>query len=57
VYSFEKDTNPKDNAVLYAISSNTGVKGTMVDTNQPDAENMSVDIAKKFRNHAAGLNQ
>jgi hypothetical protein len=57
VYSFEKDTNPKDNAVLYAISSNTGVKGTMVDTNGPDAENMSVDIARKFRNHAAGLNQ
>jgi len=57
VYRFEEDSNPGDNAVLYAISSNTGVKGTMVDANGPYAENMSFDIANKLRNHAAGLNQ
>ena len=31
VYRFEGSSNPGDNAVLYAISSSTGVKGTIVD--------------------------
>jgi hypothetical protein len=31
VYRFEGDCNPEDGAVVYAITSNTGVKGTLVD--------------------------
>lgn len=31
VYRFEENTNPDNNLVLFAISSSTGVKGTLVD--------------------------
>jgi hypothetical protein len=31
VYRFEADSNPSDNAVVYALTSPTGVKGTIVD--------------------------
>lgn len=31
VHRFEGDSNPDDNAVVYALTSNTGVKGTIVD--------------------------
>ena len=31
VYRFEGDSNPDDNSIVYAISSTTGVKGTLVD--------------------------
>jgi hypothetical protein len=30
-YLFEEDSNPDNNAVVYAISSSAGVKGTIVD--------------------------
>jgi hypothetical protein len=29
VYRFESDSNPDDNAVIYALTSDTGVKGTI----------------------------
>jgi hypothetical protein len=31
VYRFEGDPNPEDNAMVYAFTSPTGVKGTIVD--------------------------
>lgn len=31
VYHFKGDNNPGDNAVVYALTSPTGVKGTIVD--------------------------
>lgn len=31
IHRFEDNSNPKDNTVLYAISSSTGVRGTLVD--------------------------
>ncbi len=31
VYRFEGDSNPVDNAIVYAFTSPTGVKGTVVD--------------------------
>jgi hypothetical protein len=51
VYRFEEDLNPDDNAVVYAISSSTGVKGTIVDGFGASAGNISFDIAKKLQYH------
>jgi hypothetical protein len=36
VYRFEGGSNPADNAVVYAFTSPTGVKGTIVDGEEPD---------------------
>ena len=33
VYRFEVDSNPADNTIVYAFTSPTGVKGTVVDGN------------------------
>ena len=49
IHRFEDGSTPDDNAVVYAISSATGVKGTLVDAYGPYAENMSFDIAKKIQ--------
>ena len=49
VYRFEGDSNPDDNAVLYAISSSTGVKGTLVDGYGPYSDNLSFDMAQKLK--------
>jgi len=50
-YRFEEDSNPEDNAVLYAISSSTGVKGTLVDGYGAYAEHMNFEMAKKLSAH------
>ena len=34
VYRFEGDSSHKDNSVVYALTSNTGVRGTIVDTSR-----------------------
>lgn len=51
VYRFEGDSTPDDSAVLYAISSSTGVKGTLVDGYGAYSENLSFEMAKKLQNH------
>lgn len=48
VYRFEGDSNPDDSAVLYAITSNTGVKGTLVDGYGAYSENLSFEMAQKL---------
>lgn len=48
-YRFEGNSNPDDNAVLYAISSAAGVKGTLVDAYGAYAENMDFEMAQKLR--------
>ena len=53
VYRFEGDSNPDDNTILYAISSTTGVKGTLVDSFGAYAENLSFEMAKKLQAHHA----
>jgi hypothetical protein len=53
VYRFEGDSSPDDNAVLYAISSSTGVKGTLVDGYGAYSENLSFEMAKKLQDHPA----
>jgi hypothetical protein len=49
VYRFEGDSSPDDNAVVYAISSSTGVRGTLVDSYGAYSDHMSFDMAKKLK--------
>src|SRR5262245_7945049 len=49
-YRFEKEPNPDNNSVVYAISSSTGVKGTLVDSYGAYAD-LSPDMAKKLQQH------
>jgi len=49
VYRFEGDSNPDDSAVVYAISSADGVKGTLVDSYGPYAEHLSFEMAQKLK--------
>jgi hypothetical protein len=53
VYRFEANSNPDDNAALYAITSSTGVKGTLVDGYGAYSEHLNFDMAKKLQNHPA----
>jgi len=52
VYRFEENSNPEDNAVIYAISSSTGIKGTIVDGSGVSSGNISFEMAKKLQYHA-----
>ena len=52
-YRFDGDSSPDDNAVLYAITSSTGLKGTLVDSYGTYAGNMDFEMVKKLQgNHA-----
>jgi hypothetical protein len=53
VYRFQGDSSPDDNAVVYALTSNTGVKGTIVDGHGAFSGNISFDMIEKLRNHPA----
>lgn len=53
VYRFEGDSNPDDSAVIYALTSPTGVKGIIVDGYGASSENISFELAKKLQNHLA----
>ncbi|HEY5822786.1 MAG TPA: phosphoribosylpyrophosphate synthetase [Cyclobacteriaceae bacterium] len=48
IYRFEANSNPDDNSVLYAISSYTGIKGTLVDAYGVYAESMNFRIAQEL---------
>jgi len=52
VYHFEGDSNPDDNATLYAITSSTGVKGMLVDGYGAYNGSLSFEMAKKLQYHA-----
>ena len=51
VYRFKEDSNPDDNVVVYAISSSTGVKGTIVDGPGASPGDISFEMAKKLQYH------
>lgn len=42
VYRFDADKDPANNAVIYAVSYSTGVKGTIVDQNFTDSCQLSI---------------
>ncbi len=47
-YRFEGDTDPSDEAVIYAIESANGIRGILVSGYGVSAEGMSADMAKKL---------
>lgn len=49
VYRFEGNSNPDDNAVLFALTSPTGVKGTIVDGYGSSNDKLSFEIARKLK--------
>ena len=44
VYRFEGDSDPEDTIVVYALTSPTGVKGTIVDDCKVSTANSSLEI-------------
>jgi hypothetical protein len=51
VYRFEGNSDPADEAVVYAIESKTGDKGILVSGYGISADAMSSDMAKKLSIH------
>tara|TARA_R110002049_G_scaffold125135_2_gene280766 strand:- start:4222 stop:4515 length:294 start_codon:yes stop_codon:yes gene_type:complete len=49
MYRFEGMSSTDDNSILYAISSQNGIKGTLVDAYGVYAENISEEMRKKLR--------
>lgn len=49
VYRFEDDSTPDDSSVLYAISSITGLKGTLVDSYGVYSDSLSFEMAQKLK--------
>jgi hypothetical protein len=53
VYRFEADSDPDSNAVVYAISSAAGIKGTVLDGLGASAGHFSFEMAGKLQFHLA----
>ena len=51
VYRFEGDSDPADEAVVYAVEGKNGEKGVLVSGYGPSAESVSGEIAKKLSMH------
>jgi hypothetical protein len=51
VYRFEGASDPADEAVVYAIESNNGMKGVLVNGYGISADVMSSEMAKKLSLH------
>ena len=51
VYRFEGDSDPADEAVVYAVEGKNGEKGVLVSGYGPSAESVSSEIAKKLSMH------
>ncbi|RYZ55533.1 MAG: phosphoribosylpyrophosphate synthetase [Sphingobacteriales bacterium] len=48
-FRFEGASNPDDSAIVYAISSKDGVKGTMMDAYGVYADSLTTDMINKLR--------
>lgn len=51
VYRFEGDSDPSDEAIVYAIQSNTGFKGTLVNGYGISADTLNSEMAQKLSFH------
>lgn len=51
VYRFEGNSDPADAAVVYGISSNTGLKGILVNGFGVSADPLSAEMARKLSMH------
>lgn len=47
-YRFEGKTNPDDSSIIYAIASDEGVKGILIDAYGVYAENMTPELAARL---------
>jgi len=48
MHRFEGNTDPSDEAIVYAIKSNNGIKGMLVSGYGISAEGISAEMAKKL---------
>src|SRR6185436_16648709 len=48
VYRFEGNSDPADEAVVYAIASHNGLKGVLVNGYGPTADGMTAEMAQKL---------
>ena len=51
VHRYEGNSDPADEAVVYAIESNKGHKGVLVNGYGPSSETMGSEMAKKLHIH------
>ncbi|MGC4034421.1 MAG: hypothetical protein QM764_00570 [Chitinophagaceae bacterium] len=51
VYRFEGNSDPADEAIVYAIEGNNGDKGILVNGYGPSSNVVSADLAKKLSIH------
>ena len=51
VYRYEGNSDPADEAVVYAIEGKNGQKGVLVSGFGPTSETMSLEMAKKLSMH------
>ena len=51
VYRFEGDSDPSDEAIVYAIESVNGMKGVMVNGYGISADAMTTEMARKLNMH------
>lgn len=51
VYRFEGNTDPADEAIVYAIESKTGLKGVLVNGYGASSDTMSNEMVKKLAMH------
>ncbi|MBW8688231.1 hypothetical protein [Chitinophaga rhizophila] len=49
VYRYEGNTDPSDEAAVYAIESNNGMKGVLVTAYGPSADSLSEAMLEKLR--------
>lgn len=51
VYRFEGNTDPADEAIVYAIESTSGIKGVLVGGYGISADEMTTEMAEKLQIH------
>ncbi len=51
IYRFESDTDPDNNAAIYAVSTSAGLKGTLVDGYGPDSSHLNFHNHEKFQSN------
>jgi len=49
IYRYEGDSNPSDEAIVYAIESKSGTKGILVDAYGASSDARTAEIIKKIR--------
>lgn len=48
-YRFEGDSNPDDSSILYAIHTQSGVKGLLVDAYGTYSDNLNAEMIQKLK--------